>query len=202
MEKYDVVIIGGGVSGLSCAITLGSAAAKESVAADKKTLVIDAGSSHLKIAQVYNVPGIEPGTKGTDLLATLAEQANGYHENVTLKEGNVTKVGGSTGAFTVETEAGESFEAATLVFANGMATIAVEGIGASVVDHIRAPRPGMVMIENDNGKIGEGKYVTGCAAGATSMFAAAAGYGAQTGTDIISEWTGKYTVIHDVAKKG
>jgi len=33
------------------------------------------------------------------------------------------------------------------------------------------------------------------------MFASTAGYGAQTATDIISLWAGKYTVIHDVAKK-
>lgn len=201
MANYDVVIIGGGVSGLSCAITLGSAAAKEAVAADKKILVIDAGASHLKIAQVFNVPGIKPGTVGTELLASLADQANAY-ENVTLTTGNVTKVAGDVGAYTISTEAGENYEAGLIVFANGMATINVEGIGADVVDHVRAPRPGMVMIQNENGKIDDGKYVTGCAAGATSMFAAAAGYGAQTGTDIISAWIGKYTVIHDVAKKG
>lgn len=82
-----------------------------------------------------------------------------------------------------------------------MQKIEVEGIGANVVEHIRAPRPGMIMIENNNGMIEENKYVTGCAAGASSMFATAAGYGAQTATDIISKWLGKYTVIHDIVKK-
>ncbi|MDD3597216.1 FAD-dependent oxidoreductase [Sulfuricurvum sp.] len=201
MQKYDVIIIGGGVSGLSCAITLGSAGAKLEIAAEKKILVIDAGKSHLNMAELYNVPGIGKGTKGPELLASLAQRAQEY-ENISLIAGNVVEVSGNAGEFNVNTESGECFGTVAIVFANGMQTIAIEGIGADVVDHIRAPRPGMVMIKNDNGKIGESKYVTGCAAGATSMFASAAGYGAQTATDIISEWVGKYTVIHDVLKKG
>jgi len=200
MQKYDVIIIGGGVSGLSCAITLGSAGPKLDAAADKKILVIDAGKSHLNMAELHNVPGVTEGTKGPELLASLAQRAEAY-ENVVLMQGTVASVSGTAGDFMVTTESEENFEADMVVFANGMQTIAVEGIGADVVDHVRAPRPGMVMIENHNGMIGEGKYVTGCAAGATSMFASAAGYGAQTATDIISSWAGKYTVIHDVLKK-
>lgn len=200
MEKYDIIIIGGGVSGLSCAITLGSAGSKLDVALDKRILVIDAGGSHLKIAQVYNVAGIAEGTKGPELLELMAKQANSY-KNVTLLSGTVVSVTGEKDDFTVTTESDNTFHADTVVFANGMQTIDVKGINNLVVDHIRAPRPGMVMIENDNGVISDGKYVTGCAAGATSMFSAAAGYGAQTATDIISTWTGKYTVIHDVLKK-
>lgn len=200
MEKYDIVIIGGGVSGLSCAITLGSAGSKLDVASDKRILVIDAGQSHLNKAEINNVAGIAEGTKGPELLDVMSKQAKSY-QNVTLLSGTVVSVAGTKGDFTVTTESDDTFQADTVVFANGMQTIDVKGIDELVVDHIRAPRPGMVMIENDKGKIGDGKYVTGCAAGASSMFATTAGYGAQTATDIISTWTGKYTVIHDVLKK-
>lgn len=186
----DVVIIGGGVSGLSCAITLGSAEAKMAEAKDKKILVIDAGKSHLNMAELHNVAGVKEGTKGPELLKDLRARAEAYN-NVSVKHGIVTEVSGSTGAFEVKTQEDEVFEAGFLVFANGMQTIDVQGIGADVKTHVRAPRPGMVMIENLNGVISEGKYVTGCAAG----------YGAQTATDIISVWAGKYTVIHDVIKK-
>jgi len=199
MNTYDVIIIGGGVSGLSCAITLGSAKDKVETASDKNILVIDAGKSHLNMAELYNVAGISEGTKGPELLKSLATKATSY-DNVTLEEDVVTKVSGSIGSFSVTTQSKE-LKASLIVFANGMQTIEVEGIGSQVVEHIRAPRPGMVMIQNNNGIISDGKYVTGCAAGASSMFSSAAGYGAQTATDIISFWAGKYTVIHDVLKK-
>lgn len=197
MEKYSVIIIGGGVSGLSCAITLGSAKSKMDIVADKKILVIDSGKSHLNKAELYNVAGVEEGTKGPELLKSLAKKAVTYN-NITLKRGTVVKVSGSAGSFIVKTE-NQEVESEIVVFANGMETIDVEGI--STIEHIRAPRPGMVMIENTNGMISEGKYVTGCAAGATSMFSSAAGYGAQTATDILSFWAGKYIVIHDVVTK-
>lgn len=200
MKKYDVIIIGGGVSGLSCAITLGSAKAKMDIAKDKKILVVDAGKSHLKMAQVYNVAGIADGTKGPELLASMSQKALSY-DGLAIEAGTVTEVSGEKGDFTITLEDESTIASDIIVFANGMQTIEVKGIGANVVDHIRAPRPNMVMIENTNGIISEGKYVTGCAAGATSMFSSAAGYGAQSATDIISEWAGKYTVIHDVLKK-
>jgi len=200
MQKYDVIIIGGGVSGLSCAITLGSSEPKIKELSEKKILVLDAGMSHLKKAQLYNVPGIDAGTKGFELLESLAKQALSY-QNISMQTKTVSSIKGTKGNFTVTTTDEETLNAEILVFANGMQTIEIEGLGASVLPHIRAPRPGMVMIENTNGMIDEGKYVTGCAAGASSMFATASGYGVQTATDIVSAWMGKYTVIHDVLKK-
>lgn len=199
MERYSVIIIGGGVSGLSCAITLGSAETKLETISENKILVIDSGESHLKKAQLYNVAGVEEGTKGLELLNSLSKRAEAY-KNVSILDDTVLSVEGEKDNFTVKTET-HTFTANIVVFANGMQTIDVEGIGAPVVDHIRAPRPKMLMIENNYGVISEGKYVTGCAAGASSMFSTAAGYGAQTATDIISSWIDKYTVIHDLAKK-
>lgn len=150
------------------------------------------------MAELHNVAGIKEGTKGSELLKSMVSKTLSY--GITLQSDNVISVSGNVGEFIVNTE-NQKFEASLIIFANGMQKIDVEGIGASVIGHIRAPRPGMVMIENTDGIISEGKYVTGCAAGATSMFSSAAGYGAQTATDIISLWLGKYTVIHDVLKK-
>ena len=132
MQIYDVIIIGGGVSGLACAITLGSAGSKIETASGKKILVIDAGKSHLNMAQLYNVPGVAEGTKGPELLASLAQRVKAYG-NVTLVQGTVTSVSGRKGAFNITTDSKETFSADTIVFANGMQTIDVDGIGADVV---------------------------------------------------------------------
>ncbi len=199
MSKYDVVIIGGGASGLSAAITLGSGAEKLEFVADKKVLVVDAGKSHLKAAQLFNAAGVEKGAKGVELLAGLRERATSY-PNIEVVDGTVKAVSGSAGAFKVSTEEVE-YDAAIVVFATGMATIEIDGLGANIVPNKRATKPNTWMIEgSESGSIAEGKYVTGVATGASSMFTVAAGLGAQTATDIISSWTDKYVVIHDVNK--
>jgi predicted flavoprotein YhiN len=195
MKTYSVIIIGGGASGLSCAMTIGSAIEKLDELKDKSVLIIDAGKSHMNAAKYYNVAGVTRGTVGVELLQDLRERAMEY-PNISLVSDTATKVSETDQGYKVETS-DETYQGQLLVFATGMAKPGIEGIGADVIDHIRAPRPGMKMIDNQNGQISDAKYVTGCAAGATSMFSAAVGYGAQTGTDIISSWLGHYTVIHD-----
>ena len=199
MQNNDVVIIGAGASGLACAITLGSGTEKSGLT-DKKIVVIDAGESHLNKAQLFNAPGIPAGTEGPALIESLKRQASAY-PNISIIHDTVTTLSGSEGAFTLTTATGTTHQAATIVLAPGMQTIAIEGLEDKVKENIRAPRPGMLMIDHQNGLIEPGLYVTGCAAGVASMFAAAAGAGTQSATDILSQWIGKYTVPHDVIKK-
>ena len=75
---YDIIIIGGGASGMSAAITLGSAKEKFDWAIDKKILVIDSGTSDLKAASFWNAPGIYVGKDGKELMDDMHKQLDQY----------------------------------------------------------------------------------------------------------------------------
>ncbi len=198
MNKYDVIIIGGGASGLSCALTLASSKGKFPWAEDRKYLVIDNDSSDLLKAMLNNVPGVKQGTLGRELLKQIKEQIQSY-SNVDIINDRVVFATGEKGNFVVETENGRRFEGSYLVLATGFHEFNIEGLEVEVVPNPKAPRPGKIMIKTDSDyKVRDGLYVAGLLAGFSSMFASAAGSGAQVACNIMEEWAGKPVVIHDV----
>jgi len=65
---FDVLIIGGGVAGMQCALILGSAKNKL-FAKDKKIgIILHQKSSHLESALFNNVLGLSPKSLGKDIL--------------------------------------------------------------------------------------------------------------------------------------
>ncbi len=196
MEKYDVIIIGGGPAGLTCALTLASANGKFPFVEGKKYLVLYDEYSDLDKAFLKNVPGIQP-VEGKVLLEKIRQQVSSY-ENVKLLKEKVIKAEGEKGNFKVETEKGSVFEGDYLVIATGFHRFDIEGLGVEIVPHRKSPRPGKIMIKNEDGKVREGLFVAGLVAGAPTMFASASGSGAEVACDILSEWAGKTVVVHDV----
>src|SRR3954470_12570358 len=72
MEKREVIIVGGGIAGLSAAIYLGRA--------ERDTLVIDSGHSMATWEpEVWNYLGFPKGVSGDDLLKFGRQQAE-HHE--------------------------------------------------------------------------------------------------------------------------
>ncbi|GAB6077324.1 NAD(P)/FAD-dependent oxidoreductase [Hydrogenobaculum acidophilum] len=206
--RYDIVIVGGGPSGLSCAITIGSAVEHEmEFAKDKKVLVIDNGTSDLKSAKLNNVPGIKRGTLGKELLEQIKNQAIEY-PCIEIIEDTVKRVS-KNGNFHIETSSGKDFEADVLVLATGFKAFDIEGIELNVVENPLSPKPNRVMIKTnekyeaiDKGeKPVENLYVAGLLAGFSSMFACAAGSGVQVAINILNKYAGKPIVIHDVPDK-
>ena len=65
---FDVLIIGGGVSGMSCALVLGSAHKKPFVQDKKIGIITHQKTSSLQEAVFYNAYGISPGKLGSELL--------------------------------------------------------------------------------------------------------------------------------------
>ncbi len=112
--NFDVAIIGGSYAGLSAAMALGRAR--------RQVIMIDGGKpcnrqtphSHNLITQDGKMPA--------EISALAREQVLAY-PTVRLRNGLVTSVTGSDGAFTLGTDDGQSFHAKKLIFATGIRDI-------------------------------------------------------------------------------
>ena len=79
---YDVIIIGGGVSGVSCGLVLGSAKEKP-FANDKKIgIITHQKASSLQNAIFNNAYGIAPGKLGSELLIESLEHLQKLYPHV------------------------------------------------------------------------------------------------------------------------
>lgn len=201
---FDVLIIGGGVSGVSTALIIGSAL-KRPYAEDKKVAILTHQKASALQDGVYNnAYGIKPGTLGSELLeSSLNHLATLYPEVEQLPNEKVMKVEGSAGNFTVTTNKGE-YSAKMLVVATGNApAAAIEGFEEYTEPHKKSlPEKNRIQLRNNDHLVTEGLYVAGTLAGQRSQLSIAAGSGASVGTDIISLWNeGKPTQYHDSIKK-
>ena len=189
---YSVAVVGGGVAGLSCALTLADGAKRFDFAKGKKFLVVDSGSSDVLKAVLNNVPGVKKGTTGEEYLEFLKAQVEEF-EDVNLVEGEVSEVTGSKGSFKIVLSDGREFEAEIVVFATGFHSFDIKTDLVEVVPHPRSPRPGKIALKPK----AEGVYVAGLAAGEITMVAVASGSGVDVACKILSEWAGKVVVGHD-----
>ena len=201
---FDVLIIGGGVSGMSCALILGSAS-KKTYAADKKIgIFTHQKSSSLQEALFNNAYGITPGKLGADLLIESTAQLSQWYPNVVqIADEKVVKVEGRYPDFTVFTNK-NTYQAKMIVVAVGYSnTFVIEGLTDYVETHGKAiPEKQRIQLKNNDHKVDEGIYVAGTLAGWRSQLAIAAGSGAAVATDILTLWNnGADSQSHDSVKK-
>lgn len=201
---FDVLIIGGGVSGVSCALILGSAH-KKAFAQDKKIGII----THQKISSLQealfnNAYGIPAGKLGSELLTESLEQLQDLYPHVTQIEGEkVLKIEGDSPNFNVITNK-NSYKTKNIVVGIGSAnTFAIEGLMHYVEPHKKAiAEKQRIQLKNDDHKVAEGIYVAGTLAGHRSQLAIAAGSGAAVATDILTLWNdGISSQAHDSIRK-
>jgi len=79
---FDVLIIGGGAAGLSCALVLGSAKDKAFAKEKHIALITHQKTSHLQNALFNNVLGLAPGTLGSDILKDGKQQLNDLYPHI------------------------------------------------------------------------------------------------------------------------
>lgn len=195
----DVLIIGGGAGGLSCAITIASAETKKWFEG-RRIVVVDDGTSDLKKARLFNAPGVAPGTLGSELLDIMEEQLQQY-ESATILRGTVQRAERLPGGrFIATLESGEEVVAHQLVLATGYKRWDVEGLDHVPEPHPRIGKSNRIHLPHDGCfRIETDLHVAGLLAGGSSQFAIAAGIGAQVGIELLSQWAGRPTHVHDNA---
>lgn len=109
-QEWDVVIAGGGVAGLSAALTLGRAR--------RRVLVIDSGRPRNRFADhMHGMLGGD-GAEPTELLRRGREELGAY--DVTIREGTVIDVEDRERSLGVTISGGETLETRSLIAASGL----------------------------------------------------------------------------------
>lgn len=197
---FDVLIIGGGVSGMSCALVLGSAKNKSFVSDKKIGIFSHQKASSLQDALFNNAYGIPAGKLGSELLSESIEHLSETYPHIAqIQNEKVLRIEGDAPNFTITTNK-NSYKTKAVVIGIGSAnTFAIEGLIQYVIPHQKAlPEKQRIQLKNNDHKVAEGIYVIGTLAGWRSQLAIAAGSGAAVATDILTLWNGgTQTHAHD-----
>lgn len=201
---FDALIIGGGVSGVSCALVLGSAHKKPFVAQKNVGIIMHQRASSLQNALFNNAYGIPAGTLGSDLLEKSKNQLceNYPHIQQILSEKVISIVRFENG-FQIQTNK-NLYQASIVVLAMGAGQpIGIDGLEDFVMPHQKMmPEKNRIQLKNNDHLVQEGMYVAGTLAGGRSQLAIAAGSGASVATDILTLWNnGIHTQAHDSVPK-
>lgn len=201
---FDVLIIGGGVSGVSCALILGSARKKDFASEKKIGIITHQKASSLQDAVFHNAYGVPDGKLGSDLLTeSTLHLAEVYPHVEQIEDEKVLKVEGGTGNFTVHTNK-NSYAAKNIVVAIGSSNLfAIEGLMHHIEPHKKSlPEKNRIQLKNTDHKVADGIYVCGTLAGHRSQLSIASGSGAAVATDLLVLWNdGIETHSHDSIRK-
>ncbi|HOD09446.1 MAG TPA: FAD-dependent oxidoreductase [Flavobacterium sp.] len=201
---FDVLIIGGGVSGMSCALVLGSAHNKP-FAIDKKIgIITHQKASSLQDALFNNAYGISAGKLGSELLTESVEQLQQLYPNVNqIPNEKVMKIDGEFGNFTITTNKNVYRSQLVVISIGAGNPFTIEGLEEYVIPHQKTiPEKNRIQLKNVDHKVTEGVYVTGTLAGWRSQLAIASGSGAAVATDILTLWNnGVHVQVHDSVRK-
>lgn len=196
----DVLIIGGGVSGVSCALVLGSAHQKAFVKDKKIAIITHQKASSLQDAVFFNAYGVSPGKLGADLLTESTQHLQESYPHIQqIEEEKVLRVALTDDVYEVVTNK-QTHTAKIVVVGIGSSNLfAIEGLMDFVEPHQKSlPEKQRIQLKNTDHKVVDNLYVCGTLAGHRSQLAIASGSGAAVATDILVLWNnGVETHSHD-----
>ena len=197
---FDVLIIGGGVSGLQCALVLGSAKDKIFAKNKKIGIITHQRASHLQNALFNNVLGLPSKTLGKDILVEGKTQLAFQYPHVKQIENvKATSILNNEKGYCVETNNKTYYSKNIVIALNYSKPLTIEGLEPFIEPHKRAnPVKDRIQLKNNNHLIKKGLYCCGTISGCRSQFAIAAGSGASVATDILTLWNNNTpTKVHD-----
>lgn len=204
MEKdFDVLIVGGSVAGVSCALILGSALDKPFMMGKKVGIVMHQKASALHDAIFYNSFGIVPGKKGKEIMEeSVNHLTQTYPKLIQIHGEKVMEVKGTYPEFTVVTNKNTYFAKQIVVATGNSDAFNIEGLNPYKISHQKCiTGKTWVQLSNVNHKVDEGIYVAGTLAGHRSQLTVAAGSGAMVAGDLLVEFNhGQETHVHDSLK--
>lgn len=197
---FDTLIIGGGVSGMQCALVIGSGLKKPFAQGKKVGIILHQRASHLQNALFNNVLGLPSGSLGSDLLESGKSQlTENYPEVIQIENEKVISVQQEGDLYMVTTNKNSYETKVVIVALNYAKPFSIEGLESYIEPHQKAnAAKDRIQLKNEDYLIKKGLYVCGTLAGHRSQFAIAAGSGASVGTDILTLWNdGNHTKVHD-----
>ncbi len=197
---YDVLIIGGGVSGMQCALILGSALKKPYAKEKKVGIILHQKASHLQTALFNNVLGLEKEKRGSDILSFGKTQLQeNYPEVEIITSEKVISIDEITNGFVVNTNKNKYYTRIGVIALNYAKPFTISGLENYLEPHKKSPKSkDRIQLKNTDHLVQKNLYVCGTLAGHPSQFAIAAGSGASVATDILTLWNnGIFTKVHD-----
>lgn len=197
---YNVLIIGGGVAGLSSALIFGSAYTRDFMKNKKVGIIAHQKASSLQNAVFNNVLGLPIGKTGQDILVEGREQLTKLYPNIEQIEGEMVMEVKRLEDNNLEVITNKNvYLTQNIIVCTGAKRMAIKGLLEYKTLHTKLPlEKERIMFKHKDYKVTDGIYVAGTLAGERSQFAIAAGSGTTVATDILTLWNGgKTTMIHD-----